>query len=1055
MALRSGPEPRAAVDVPLDRLRREARDRPPAEEHVSDGTRDLEHALRAAIEGEVRFDGGSRAMYAVDASNYRQVPTCVVLPRSRADVLATIAACRAFGVPVVSRTGGTALAGQTVNTGVVLDFSKYMNHILELDPVARHAVVEPGVVCDQLNEAAGPFELVFGPRPATHSRCGFGGMLGNNSCGAYAQMAGKAVDNTEEMQVLLYDGTVMNVGWMTDRDLEAGMRAGGRAGEVYRRIEALRARWGDAVRARAPKLPRRVSGYGLDQLLPGPDGRFNVARALVGSESTLVTILSAKVRLVPSRPQRVLVVLGYEDIYRAAGQVMEILPFEPIALEGFDQVLHHNLEIKRGRPTRYMERLMPRGCGWLFVEFGAGHKDEAMEQARRMIEQVRRTRHGPVDVAVVDDDAERHKLWKVREGALGAESFVPGEPDTWPGWEDSAVRPERLVPYLRDLRGLFDQYGYRAALYGHFGMGCVHCTIPFDLYTWRGVATFRSFVQDAAELVARYDGSLSGEHGDGQARGELLPIMYGPELVEAFREFKSIWDPDAKMNPGKEIGARPLDADLRLGGDYRPWQPATYFKYPEDHGSIAHATMRCIGIGACRRRSADSWEDGDVMCPSYMVTREERHTTRGRAHLLHEMLVRGPVAGGWRDENVKEALDLCLSCKGCKGDCPVNVDIATHKAEFLSHYYEGRLRPRSAYAFGLIDVWSRVASQAPGLINLVTQTPGLGALAKIAAGMPLQRRIPAFAPETFRAWFARRPVVNEGKDRVVLWADTFNNHFHPGVAKAAVRVLEDAGLQVIVPEGHLCCGRPLYDYGFLPTAKKYLEHVLQAMAPHIEARTPIVVLEPSCASVFRDELHGLFPDRDDASRFRHQVKLLGELLTSPDLGYTPPTLRRKALAQGHCHHKSIFGYDDEKALLDKMGLDVDVLASGCCGMAGSFGFESGDKYRLSVAAGERVLLPAVRAADASTIVIADGFSCKTQIEQGTQRAALHVAEVVAMALDEGPAGPPAGSTPERALVVEQAAAVRRSKRRAAALAGLAVLALGVLCSWRTIRRKIL
>jgi len=1045
MSLRPVPE---AHLVPLERLKREAR-REVVEERVRvDVLRELEHALRATVEGEVRFDAGSRAMYAVDASNYRQVPTCVVVPRSRADVIATVAACRPFEVPVVSRAGGTALAGQSVNTGVVIDFSKYMRHILEVDPFARHAVVEPGVVCDQLNEAVASHELVFGPRPATHSRCGFGGMLGNNSCGSYAQMAGKAVDNTEEMEVLLYDGTVMNVGRMTDRDLEEAIHRGGRQAEVYRRIKVLRARWGDTVRARFPKLPRRVSGYGLDQLLPGPDGSFNVARALVGSESTLVTILNAKVRLVWSHPQRVLVVLGYEDIYRAAEHVMEILPFEPIALEGFDQVLHHNMEIKRGRATRYMEKLLPRGCGWLFVEFGYAAKSEARAQAERMIEHLRSKGHGPVDVAVVDDEAQRHKLWKVREGALGAESFVPGEPDTWPGWEDSAVRPELLGSYLRDLRGLFDRYGYHAALYGHFGMGCVHCTIPFDLYTKRGVATYRSFVEDAAHLVASYGGSNSGEHGDGQSRGELLPIMYGQELMEAFREFKSIWDPDWKMNPGKVIDARPLDTDLRLGGDYHPWEPATHFKYPEDHGSFAHATMRCIGIGACRRTSADSWEDGDVMCPSYMVTREERHTTRGRAHLLHEMLVRGPIAGGWHDENVKEALDLCLACKGCKGDCPVNVDVATHKAEFLAHYYEGRMRPRSAYAFGLVDVWARVASLVPGLVNLATQTPGLSAIAKLVAGMPRERRIPAFAPQTFREWFARRSPVNAGNASVVLWADTFNNYFHTGVAKAAVRVLENAGLHVIVPEQHLCCGRPLYDYGFLPAAKRYLERVLRAMAPHIEARTPVVVLEPSCASVFRDELRGLFPEREDAALFRDQVKLLGELLTSPDLRYAPPKLQRKALAQGHCHHKSLFGYDDENTLLDKMGLDFEVLASGCCGMAGSFGFERGEKYRVSMAAGERVLLPAVRAADASTIVVADGFSCKTQIEQATHRSALHVVEVIAMALD----GPLPASFPERELAAEQARAVRRSMRRAAALMGFALLALGALaCGLRTSR----
>ncbi len=662
-----------------------------------------------------------------------------------------------------------------------------------------------------------------------------------------------------------------------------------------------------------------------------------------------------------------------------------------------------------------------------------------------MIQHLRGLAGPPVDVAVYKDDGQRKHLWKVREGALGAESFVPGRPDTWPGWEDSAVRPELLGRYLRDLRALFNRYDYHPALYGHFGMGCVHCTVCFDLYTSAGVQKYRDFVHEAAELVARYGGSLSGEHGDGQSRGELLPIMFGPELVQAFREFKSIWDPAWKMNPGRVVDARPLDADLRLGGEYHPWEPETHFRYPEDHGSFAHATLRCIGIGQCRRTHADGAPEDDVMCPSYMVTREEKHTTRGRAHLLHEMLVKGPIRGGWRDPDVKEALDLCLSCKGCKGDCPVNVDVATHKAEFLSHYYEGRLRPRSAYAFGLVDKWARLASIFPGLANLVTQTPGLSWLAKLAAGMPLARRIPAFAGQTFREWFARRRPRNVDGDPVVLWADTFNNYFHPGVAKAAVRVLEHAGFRVVVPDGHLCCGRPLYDYGFLPTAKRYLERVLGAMAPHIQAATPVVVLEPSCASVFRDELPALYPERDDAKRFRGQVRLLGEFLTDPSSHYAPPQLARKAIGQGHCHHKSVLGYDDEKTLLERMGLDFTLLPSGCCGMAGSFGFEAGDKYRVSVAAGERVLLPAVRAADTATVIVADGFSCKTQIEQGTHRQGLHIAEVLAMAIEDGPNGPPATDPPERQAVSMHAASVGRSMRRAAA--GVAVVGIACAVTW--------
>jgi FAD/FMN-containing dehydrogenase/Fe-S oxidoreductase len=984
--------PGEAQVIPAANLQRSARLR---------ATEELERDLRAALEGEVRFDQGSRAMYSVDASNYRHVPVGVVVPASQEDAIAAVAVCRAHDVPIVARAGGTGLAGQTVNRAVVLDFSRYVNRILSLDPGARIARVEPGVICDTLADAAAPHSLTWGPQPATHSHCCFGGMLGNNACGAHAQMAGKAVDNTEALRVLLYDGTVMEVGWMNDADLEAAIAAGGREGQVYSRLKALRSRWGDAVRERFPRLPRRVSGYNLDQLLPGPDGRFNIARALVGSENTLVTILDATVRLVWNHPKRVLVVAGYEDIFRAADAVPSVLPFGPIGLEGMDDILVENMRIKHARHEQAI-RLLPRGRGWLLVEFGEATTEAALDRARACVATLNRQSHRPLGLEVLTDVPHMKALWEVREAGLGATAFVPGKPDAWPGWEDSAVRPEYLGNYLRDLRTLYDRYDYHPALYGHFGMGCVHCRVDFDLYTAQGVARFKAFLREAAELVTRYGGSLSGEHGDGQARSELLPIMFGPSLVEAFREFKAIWDPEGRMNPGRIVDPLPVDRDLRLGADYDPREPNTYFRYPEDGGSFARATLRCVGIGRCRRLGGGKSEAEDVMCPSFMVTREERHSTRGRAHLLHEMLTRKEpqvIEGGWRSEEVKEALDLCLSCKGCKGDCPVSVDMATYKAEFLAHYYEGRLHPRSHYAFGFVDRWAQIASFAPGFVNLLTQTPGLDVVAKIAAGMPLARRIPTFAPRTFRSWFQARGRRNAGQRKVVLWADTFNNYFHTEVAKDAVHVLEDARCEVVVPEGHLCCGRPLYDYGFLTAAKTYLDRVLAAMRPHIEARTPIVVLEPSCASVFRDELIGLFPERPEAKALAGQTMLLSEYLTKHSDGWVPPRLERKAIVQGHCHHKSVLGFDEEKELLGRMGLDFEVLQSSCCGLAGSFGFERGDKYRVSVAEGERVLFPAVREAEPTTLVVADGFSCKTQIEQGTRRGALHLAEVLAMAID--------------------------------------------------------
>lgn len=1013
-----------------------ARRRPPRGDQVD--LRRLRAELRRSVEGEVRFDRGSLGLYAEDASNYRQVPLGVVIPRTEEDVVATVAACRSVGAPIVARGGGTALAGQTCNRALVIDFSKYLHHVLDVDPATRTARVQPGTICDHLVREAEPHRLTFGPKPATHDHCTFGGMLANDCGGIYAQMNGTARNNVEELDALLYDGTRVHLGWTDDARMDEIIGRGGRIGQLHAAMRALRDRYADRIRERFPQIPRRVSGYNLDQLLPGPDGRFNLARVLVGSEGTLATILEAKVTLIPSRPERVLVVIGFEDVYQAGDAVPALLEHEPVGLEGLDDRLLHGIRRKRGPHARYLD-LLPEGRGFLFVEVGCDDKREAIELAHALAQRARRDLP-VVDLRVIADEAEAEKLWAIRESGLGATAFIPGEPDAWPGWEDSAVPPARVGAYLRDLRGLLERYGYHAALYGHFGQGCVHCRIDFDLTSAEGIARYRSFVGDAADLVLAHGGSLSGEHGDGQARAELLSKMFGDDLVLAFRELKAVWDPDGKMNPGKVVDPNPIVADLRLGAGYDPWQPPTHFRYPEDDGSFAHATLRCVGIGKCRRTSGHGADD--TMCPSFMVTREEKHTTRGRAHLLWEMLQGGPVEDGWRSREVKESLDLCLSCKGCKGDCPVNVDIATYKSEFMSHYYERRLRPRHAYAFGFIDKWARLASLAPGLVNLATQSPGISWMAKLAAGMPHSRRIPAFAPETFRRWFARRS--RRAADRqVVLWADTFNNHFFPDTARAAVSVLEDAGFEVIVPRGHLCCGRPLYDFGMLDTARRYLERVLAAMAPHLEARTPIVVLEPSCAAVFRDELPNLMPDREDAKRLVAQTKLLSELLH--DVGYEPPLLHRKAIVQGHCHHKAIMRFDDESALLRAMELDAALLPSGCCGMAGSFGFEA-EKVDVSQAAGERVLLPAVRSAADSTLILADGFSCREQIAQGSERHALHLAEAMALALAHGAGGPRRGS-PEAAIVVRRRRAVRRSMLRAGALLALAA-GLGLALAWR-------
>ncbi len=1008
----------------------------------------LAEALRRTIHGEVRFDRGTRALYATDGSNYRQVPIGVVLPRNTDDVLATVALCREFRAPLLCRGAGTSLAGQCCNVAVILDFSKYMSRILEIDPVRRIARVQPGVVLDRLRAAAEKHHLTFGPDPATHGRCTLGGMIGNNSCGVHSVMAGKTDDNVEALEILTYDGLRMKVGATSSSELERVCEAGGNRGEIYCRLRGIAATYGDLVRQRFPKIPRRVSGYNLNFLLP--ENGFHVARALVGSEGTCVTVLEATCRLVESPPERVLLVVAYPDIYQCADHVPEIMAHRPIGLEGFDDLLVSYTRMK-GINSEGLA-LLPEGGGWLMVEFGAETAREAESQARGLMQALSQSSHPP-DLRLYTKKEQVKRVWEVRESALGATSHVAGEAMSWEGWEDAAVAPENLGGYLRDLRKMFAAYGYKGSLYGHFGHGCVHTRINFDLQSKDGIAMFRKFMEEAADLVVGYGGSISGEHGDGQARGELLPKMFGPELVQAFREFKSVWDPEWKMNPGKLIDPYKLDENLRLGADYAPWEPKTNFKFLADRGSLAQATLRCVGVGKCRH------DEGGVMCPSYRATREEEHSTRGRAHLLWEMTQGqgredGIIRDGWRSEEVKQSLDLCLACKGCKTECPVGVDVATYKAEFLSHYYEGRVRPRSAYAFGNIDLWARLASNAPGLANLATQLPFLRDISKLVAGIPKERAIPAFAPETFKRWFERRRSSSRdtGALPVLLWSDTFNNYFHPGTAKAAVEVLEAVGFRVVVPKANLCCGRPLYDHGMLDRAQALLLQILDELSPEIEAGIPIVGLEPSCVAVFRDELLNLFPHDERAQALSRQTFLLSELLETHAKDLSLPRLDRKALVHGHCHQKSLMKMTAEESVLHRLGIDFQSPAPGCCGMAGSFGFEP-DKYDLSMAIGELELLPAVRRTPADWLIIADGFSCREQIAQGTPRRAMHLAEVLQMALSQSSEAhaPKSHPYPESARTRQHEVAVFQSMKHAGL--GLAAAAAGGVLLWGLSRRR--
>lgn len=972
----------------------------------------LASELQRKLSCEVRFDDGSRALYATDASNYRQIPIGVVLPKTVEDVVATVAACRAYGAPVLSRGGGTSLAGECCNVAVVMDFSKYMNRVLELDPDKRFARVQPGTVLDDLRDQAEKHQLTFGPDPATHNRCTLGGMIGNNSCGVHALMAGKTVDNVLELDVLTYDGTRMTVGPTSETELARIIGQGGRRGAIYGKMRALRDRYASEIRDRYPKIPRRVSGYNLDSLLP--EYGFDVARALVGSESTLVTVLEARLKLIPSPQHRTLLVMGFKDVYTAADHVMDALEGKPIGLEGMDQELISYM--KQKKLHTYDLKYLPDGQGWLIAELGGDSKEEADAKAHALAARMKALRHAPA-MKIYDSKKIEKEIWEVRESGLGATARVPGQKDAWPGWEDSAVDPKQLGAYMRELRKLLDKNDYEAAFYGHFGQGCLHCRITFDLQTAKGIATWRGFLEEAAHLVVRHGGSLSGEHGDGQARAELLPIMFGDEVVTAFQEFKAIWDPAGKMNPGKVVDPYPITSNLRLGADWEPLNPKLHIKLDEDE-SFARAATRCVGVGLCRKH------DGGTMCPSYMVTREEMHSTRGRARLLYETMTGGAIEGGMHDEHVKEAMDLCFACKACKHECPVNVDMATYKSEFLAHYFEKHRRPLSAYAFGYIDVFARIASKVPRLANFFVHGPGFGALSKAILGIAKERTLPPFAKRTFRSWFHGREKPTHGGPRVILWADTFNDFFHPDVAISAVRSLETLGYTVDISPQGLCCGRPLYDFGFLDEAKRRLERIVAAMRADIHAGVPLVGLEPSCVSVFRDEMPNLLVGDEDAARLREQTKTLSELLHDGPLKVDLPKLTRKAIVQGHCHHKAIMGFDAEEEILKRLGLEVDVLDSGCCGMAGAFGFEA-SHYDVSMKAGERVLLPAVRGASKDTLILADGFSCRTQISETTDRHALHLAHVLEMALREGPGGPPA-AFPELGYVPEAEASHKDS-----------------------------
>ncbi len=933
----------------------------------------LADALRGAGVPEVDASSRRRAEYSSDASNYRIVPAVVAFPRHIDEIVAALAVCRELGVPLTPRGGGTSIAGNALSTGVVLDLSRHLNRVLDVDPRSRMAVVEPGAILDDITAAAAPHGLRFGPDPSTHARATIGGSLGNNACGSRALRYGRTADNVVDLDVV----TGAGVRFTARRRGRHGRPASGQEAAMLSTVGSVIGDRLALVRTEFGRFTRQVSGYSLEHLLP--ENGTDLAKFLVGTEGTLALTLQATVRLVDKPAATVLAVLGYADMAAAAEAVPAILPHSPVALEGLDSRLVEVVRSRRG-PAAVPD--LPSGGGWLFVETAGSTPAEARDAAVKVIAGA-----ACLDSAVVTG-SQAAALWRIREDGAGLAGRTPANEPAWPGWEDSAVPPAELPAYLRELGALMAGHGVDGLMYGHFGDGCVHVRIDFPLRSRPRV--LRQFTQDAARLVARHGGSVSGEHGDGRARGELLRYMYSPAAIDAFAAIKRAFDPGNVLNPGVIVSPADLDADLRVPAA-RPLRRGLGFGYERDGGDFAVAVHRCVGVGKCR---ADTTSSGGVMCPSFLATRDERDSTRGRARVLQE-LANGSLVTGWRATQITEALDLCLSCKGCSTDCPAGVDMATYKAEALYQRYRRRPRPASHYSLGWLPRWAGPASRHPRLSNGVLNLRPLAAIAKRMGGVDHRRPLPAFAAVSFRHWFADHPAA-AGKP-VLLWADTFTNSFSPGAGQAAVRVLEQAGYSVRITKRPVCCGLTWISTGQLDGARRQLRRALRELGPALEAGMPIVGLEPSCTAVLRRDIGELLPDDPRSRELMAAVKTLAELLRSTD-GWSPPDLTGvTGVAQPHCHHRAVLGWADDAALLAEAGARIEAVG-GCCGLAGNFGVERGH-YDVSVAVAETALLPAVRAAGSGATVLADGFSCRTQLDHLAGISGRHLAELLASRLE--------------------------------------------------------
>lgn len=926
----------------------------------------------------MREDMTTRAAYSSDASIFRRIPKAVLEPKSVEDIRDGIAVAKARGWSIISRGGGTSVAGNAIGTGLIIDTSRYFNRILDIDGDNRTATVEPGVVCDALRDAVAEHGLTYGPDPSTHSRCTIGGMVANNACGSHSVAYGTAAENLVSVTIMLANGeeVTFDSHGVSDENIDK---------QMHQLVDAH----ANLIDAELGRFPRQVSGYGLHYLLDKHG--FDAAKAIAGTEGTVGVITKMTVKLVEVPKVKALAVLAFETVYDAASAAARLRLPGVATIEGMGGDLLDALRSKRGQEKAGgnlpgNRKGIPAG-GWIYCEVGGDTLDEAEALAETVAVSVR-----TVDSVVVSEPKEMRELWRIREASAGVVTRLPDGGEAWPNWEDSAVPPENLADYLRDLYALMDKYSLRGIPFGHFGEGCVHVRISFDFGSAEGIEIFNKFMNEAAELVSSYDGSLSGEHGDGRARSALLDRMYSEEMRALFKQFKNILDPDCLFNPGVLVDPDEVTDGLRMAPGQRTFELTPVHKFSHDRGSMVNAVNRCVGVSACR-------SEENSMCPSFQITGDEVHSTRGRARLLSEMFRGESVADGYKSEEVLEALDLCLSCKACASECPVNVDMATYKSEFLHKHYKGKIRPMAHYMMGWLPLLGHIAHKVPLLpriIDMSMRTPVLKTIIAKVGGLDTSRPLIRFAPSSLRKWHKKRSN-NQATKTVVLWPDSFNASLDTSPATAAVEVLEALGFNVEIPQEFVCCGLTWHSTGQLDMTQRVLKQTAKVMKPYMDRGLTVIGIEPSCTTMLTGEATELSDDpaihqlaKSTVSFAEFVAPLIKEKVDSGEI--KPANI--SALTQVHCHEKSLGDPQHSAKLLDALGVSQSDIETGCCGLAGNWGFEKGHA-EMSMALGERELFPKVRAASAEgSAVIADGFSCRTHIDQGTGFAPQHVAEIV-------------------------------------------------------------